>query len=153
MLTVTSGSRKSNIESFHSDLPMLKDGLGHISFCADEMLVEDVDREGHIYHHVMEAIRLGVDKMQAYFMATLKPAAYYRIDHLIGSITPGKLADLLILDDLEDVRSVHEMIQCCPPAVIVNGKLVAENNKALLKNTDTVLEFTLNSIHINGHFL
>ena len=31
----------SNIESTFSDLPALKDGLGHISFCADDKLVED----------------------------------------------------------------------------------------------------------------
>jgi adenine deaminase len=63
-----------------------------------------VDSEGHIDHHVREAIRLGVDKMAVYRMATLNPAAYYRVDHLIGSITPAKLADLLILDNLEDAR-------------------------------------------------
>ena len=65
---------------------------------------EIVDSEGHIDHHVREAIRLGVDKMKAYRMATLNAAAYYRLDHLIGSVTPAKLADLLILESLEDAR-------------------------------------------------
>lgn len=63
-----------------------------------------VASEGHIDHHVREAIRLGVDQMSAYRMATLNAASYYRLDHLIGSITPGKLADLLILDNLEEVK-------------------------------------------------
>lgn len=40
-----------------------------------------------------------------------------------------------------------------PSAVIVNGKLVAENNKPLFDNTDIVPEFTLNSIHIDPIFL
>jgi adenine deaminase len=43
--------------------------------------------------------------MKAYRMAALNPAAYYRIDYLVGSVTPGKLADLLILDSLEEVRT------------------------------------------------
>jgi adenine deaminase len=30
---------------------------------------------------------------------------------------------------------------------------VAENNKALFENTDAIPEFTLNSIHIDPHFL
>lgn len=37
-------------------------------------------------------------------MATLNAATYYRLDHLVGSVTPAKLADLLILDNLEDAR-------------------------------------------------
>lgn len=40
-----------------------------------------------------------------------------------------------------------------PSAVIVNGKLVAENNKALFENNDNVPQFTLNSIHIDPSFL
>jgi len=104
MLTVMSGSMNSNIESVFSDIPMLKDGLGHISLCADDKLAEDLDSEGHIDYHVRNAIRLGVKPLQAYRMATLNPASYYRIDHLIGSVTPAKLADLLILDNLEEAR-------------------------------------------------
>jgi adenine deaminase len=104
MLTVMSGSMNSNIESVFSDLPVLNDSLRHFSFCADDKLVEDLDSEGHIDHHVREAIRLGVDKVKAYRMATLNAASYYRIDHLVGSVTLAKLAGLLILDTLEDVR-------------------------------------------------
>lgn len=106
MLTVMSGSMNSNIGSVFSDIPLLKDGLRHISFCADDKLAEDLDAEGHIDHHVRTAIKLGVDPIAAYKMATLNAASYYRLDSLIGSITPAKLADLLILDNLEEARSV-----------------------------------------------
>lgn len=112
MLTVMSGSMNSNIEPVFSDLPMLKDGLGHISFCADDKFVEDLDSEGHIDHHVRNAIRLGVTPIAAYRMATLNAALFYRIDHLVGSVTPAKLADLLILDNLEETRSVPPHILC-----------------------------------------
>ncbi|RDW77520.1 adenine deaminase-1 [Coleophoma cylindrospora] len=144
MLTVMSGSMNSNIASVFSDLPALKDGLGHISFCADDKLAEDLDGEGHIDYHVRQAIKLGIDTVKAYRMATLNPATYYRLDHLIGSVTPAKLADLLILDSLEDVR---------PTAVVMNGKLVAKDGKALFENTDEVPKFALNSIHIDPSFL
>jgi len=149
----------SNISSVFSDIPALKDGLGHISFCADDKLAEDLDSEGHIDHHVRVAIRLRVEPVKAYRMATLNPAVYYRLDHLIGSVTPGKLADLLILSNLEEVRYVFYRIRrifsndSSPSAVIVNGKLVAENNEALFANTDKVPEFTRNTIHIHPDFL
>lgn len=104
MLTVMSGSMNSNIPSVFSNFELYKDGINHISFCADDKLCEDLDASGHIDHHVREAIRLGVPVLQAYRMATLNPAAYYRLDHILGSVTPAKVADLLILDNLEEAR-------------------------------------------------
>ncbi|KAH6713651.1 hypothetical protein BKA61DRAFT_674271 [Leptodontidium sp. MPI-SDFR-AT-0119] len=115
------GSMNLNIESVVSVIPLLKDGLGHVSFCVDDKLAEDLDSEGHIDHQVRRAISLGL--------------IIYRLDHLIGSITPGKLADLLILDNLEDAR---------PSAVVVNGVIMAECNQPLFKNSNKVPEFTLN---------
>jgi adenine deaminase len=104
MLTVMSGSMNSNIESVFSNFGLYKDGLDFMSFCADDKLAEDFDITGHIDLHVREAIRLGVPPLKAYRMATLNAASYYRIDHLVGSVTPAKLADLLILDSLENAR-------------------------------------------------
>lgn len=40
-----------------------------------------------------------------------------------------------------------------PAAVIVNGRLVAENGKALFLNTDEIPKFALESIHIDPSFL
>jgi adenine deaminase len=106
MLTVMSGSMNSNIESVFSDFASYKDGLKNISFCADDKYCEDFDSTGHIDLHVRRSIELGVSAMDAYKMATINAASYYRLDHLVGSVTPGKLADLLILDKLEDARYV-----------------------------------------------
>ncbi|KAK6390595.1 hypothetical protein LTR65_005466 [Meristemomyces frigidus] len=143
MLTVMSGSMNSNIQDVFRDVDSLKDGLTHIAFCADDKLVEDLDATGHIDRHVREAIALGISPAKAYRMATLNPAMYYRLDHILGSISPGRLADLLILERVEDAR---------PETVIVNGVVVARNNKALFKNTDLVPPFTLNTIHLNPTF-
>lgn len=40
-----------------------------------------------------------------------------------------------------------------PTTVIVNGKVVAQNNKPLFDNTDDIPQFTLKSIHIDPSFL
>lgn len=58
--------------------------------------------------------------MVAIQMATINSAEAYRIDHLIGSVTPGKIADILLVEDLENFK-----VQ----TVITNGKVVAENKK------------------------
>ncbi|KAH8666806.1 adenine deaminase [Xylariales sp. PMI_506] len=144
MLTVMSGSMNSNIEPVFSNFDLYKDGLKYISFCADDKYCEDFDATGHIDLHVRRAIELGVPTMEAYKMATINAASYYRLDHLIGSVTPGKLADLLILDTLEDAM---------PSTVIGNGAIVAQDNKALFANTDHIPDFTLETIHLNDvHF-
>jgi adenine deaminase len=44
MLTVMSGSMNSNIESVFKGIVMYKQGLNHMSFCADDKFVEDLDR-------------------------------------------------------------------------------------------------------------
>ncbi|KAK5123131.1 hypothetical protein LTR85_003329 [Meristemomyces frigidus] len=143
MLTVMSGSMNSNIEPVLKGVELYKHGLNHMSFCADDKFVEDLDREGHIDHHVREAIELGVEPVQAYRIATLNAAMYYRIDHLVGSVTPAKLADLLILGSLEDAR---------PEIIVVNGQVVARDGTALFKNEDPIPSFALNTVHLDPTF-
>jgi adenine deaminase len=140
MLTVMAGSMNDNVPEVFADIPALKDGLNHISFCADDKLVEDLDRQGHIDHHVRKAIECGVGPLKAWRMATLSAASYYRLDHLIGSVTPAKLADLQLVKDLAEPS---------PHLVLVNGKVVAKDGEPLFENTDPVPDFTRNTIHLH----
>jgi adenine deaminase len=141
MLTVMAGSMNDNCESVFADPDAFKDGIYHVSFCADDKLVEDIDRQGHIDHHVRQAIRMGVEPMLAWRMATLTPAAFYRIDHLVGSLTPSRLADYQLVADLREAR---------PAAVYIDGHKVAENGKALFANADPIPPETRNTIRLNA---
>jgi adenine deaminase len=58
--------------------------------------------------------------MTAIQMATINSAEAYRIDHLIGSICPGRIADILF------VKSIEEFEVC---KVMTNGKMAAEDHK------------------------
>jgi adenine deaminase len=100
----------------------------HLAFCADDKYVDDLVATGHIDHHVRTAVRLGVSPALAVRMASLNAAAHYRVDHLIGSITPTRLADLQLLGDL----TAFEPLQ-----VMVGGALVARAGRALFEDTDT----------------
>jgi len=99
MLTVMAGSMNDNTETVFADLDALRPAFSHICFCADDKHVEDLADQGHIDHHVRQAIRLGVEPPAAYRMASLNPALYYRIDHLIGAVAPSRLADLQLIGD------------------------------------------------------
>ncbi len=127
MITVMSGSMNDNVPLVFADVPAVSGGFRMFSFCADDRHVDDLHRVGHIDHHVRASIKQGVPVLEAYRMASLNSATYYRLDHLIGSVTPCHLADLLVLDDLATAT---------PRLVYLDGKLVAENGRALFSNPD-----------------
>jgi adenine deaminase len=58
-------------------------------------------RVGHIDEFIRIAIEAGVKPVDAVRMGTINTARYYRRDHQIGSLTPGRQADILIVGDLE----------------------------------------------------
>lgn len=91
-----------------------------VSFCTDDVTASDVLEKGHLDNLVRLAIKAGVAPMTAIQMATINSAEAYRIDHLVGSICPGRLADILLVDSLENFNV---------EAVMTNGRLVAENGK------------------------
>jgi adenine deaminase len=91
-----------------------------VSFCTDDVTASDVLTKGHVDHLVRLAMAEGVDPMTAIQMATINSAEAYRIDHLVGSITPGRIADILIIDNPSSFRVER---------VISKGILVAQNGK------------------------
>jgi adenine deaminase len=143
MITLMAGSMNDNTGPIFSDLERVAPAYGHICFCADDKHVVDLVEQGHIDHHIRQAIRAGVPVTTAYRMATWNPALYYRLDHLVGSVTPTRLADLALVGDLERVR---------PEAVLVGGSLVAEGGRPLFANTDRVPEWTRDTIRLARSF-
>lgn len=91
-----------------------------VSFCTDDVTASDVLSKGHLDNVVRLAIKAGVDAMTAIQMATINSAEAYRIDHLIGSICPGRIADILFVKNLEEFE-VNK--------VMTNGKMVAQDHK------------------------
>jgi adenine deaminase len=143
MITVMSGSMNDNIDAIFADPGAVRPYLGHMCFCADDKHVTDLSAEGHIDHSVRKVIAMGIDPATAYRMATWQPAAYYRIDHITGSLTPGRLADLQLLPDLADAR---------PDLVIVGGQAVAADGVALFANEDVMPAWTRETIRIDPRF-
>ncbi|MFN8204149.1 MAG: adenine deaminase C-terminal domain-containing protein [Solirubrobacteraceae bacterium] len=56
--------------------------------------------EGHFDETVRQAVRAGIDPIRALQMATIQPAEFFRANHEIGSIAPGRFADIVLLSDL-----------------------------------------------------
>jgi adenine deaminase len=117
--------RESSISHFLSENLRLVTEMGikatrRISFCTDDVVASDILRRGHLDNMVRMAIAMGVPPLTAIQMATVNSAEAYRIDHLVGSISPGRIADILIVDDLRQFKVER---------VVTNGRLAAEAGK------------------------
>jgi adenine deaminase len=90
-----------------------------ICFCTDDRMPGDLLEQGSIDYMVRTAIAYGIDPMEAVRMATLNTAEWFGL-HDRGAIAPGRSADLILLDSLEDFR---------PTQVYAAGQLVATKGK------------------------
>lgn len=80
---------------------------------------------GHLDHILRRAVQEGIDVISAIQMITINTAQCFRMDHELGAITPSKCADIVFLNNLEDLKVTK---------VIINGKLVSENGEILYKD-------------------
>ncbi len=119
----------------------LKD-LSSFMFCTDDKHPADIVKEGHIDYNVRRAIELGMDPIKAIQLATINIARHFRLDHLIGSVAPGRLADIVILDDLKRFRV---------RAVVFGGELVYADGKLLWESPKKVEvpEHTLRTVRVS----
>jgi adenine deaminase len=72
-------------------------------FCTDDIHAHDLLHEGHLDHRLRTAIKGGFKPAEAYQFCTINVAHGLRIAGDYGSISPGKIADILLLTDLEEV--------------------------------------------------
>ena len=62
---------------------------GRVGFCTDDVTATSLLGGGHLDRLVRMAMKAGVPPITAIQMATINTAQMYRIDHLVGSISPG----------------------------------------------------------------
>lgn len=94
-----------------------KVNTSNILLVTDDVYPHTLVHQGHLNHVVRRAIEEGVDPITAIQMATINVARYYRLENDLGSITPGKVADLLLIDDLEQMK---------PSTIITDGTLIID---------------------------
>jgi len=114
--------------SIREDLDYLLDLITHeagvdtsrVMLTPDWMDPPAILSQGYMDGLVRAAIEGGVPPVVAIQMATLNPARYLGLDTQIGGLGPGRLADAVVIDDLEEVR---------PRLVIADGKVVARGGE------------------------
>jgi adenine deaminase len=112
--------------SIRQDLPYLAEAVhrstvfdtSRIMLVTDGIFPDHLISWGNMDWVVAEAVNQGIDPVRAIQMATINPARYFRLDHLLGGIAPGRLAHLLVVDSLEKPT---------PRLVLSKGAITAEN--------------------------
>jgi adenine deaminase len=88
--------------------------------CTDDSHSGTLIHDGHMNRVVRHAIAQGLKPITAIQMATLNTALHFGVEKDIGSITPGRYADIVLTSDLVDLPI---------ELVIANGAVVAENGR------------------------
>jgi len=118
--------------------------LDRLMFCSDGLDPLDISKYGHIDHCVRESIKLGVKPIDAISMASKNCFDYYNMAKDLGGIAPGKLADILIFDDMNSMK---------PNKVFVGGKLVVSNGSIVASiKKKTIPSWIKNTVKLKKFF-
>jgi adenine deaminase len=102
---------------------LLEDGVDsrHALLVTDDMHPETLATVGHLNHAVRTAVRAGLDPLLAIQMATVNAAEYMGYRHDVGSIAPGRCADVLLVEDLTELQ---------PHLVLADGEAIGGETPA-----------------------
>jgi len=90
----------------------------HFILCTDDCHASTLVGEGHIDRVLRHAIAHGLPPMAALQMVTINPAEHFGVDREVGQIAPGRSADIVLVDDLNDFQA---------GLVISRGEVIAES--------------------------
>ncbi len=95
---------------------------------------------GHLNYVLKRAVEEGIDPLEAIQMVTINVAQCFQLDHDFGSITPGKCADMVLLDNLTDFAVLKTW---------VDGDLIAQDGKMLCPQPSPIYPpWATDTIHI-----
>ncbi len=91
--------------------------------CTDDCHSGTLVNDGHMDRVVRHAISCGCDPLIALQMATVNTATHFGLERELGSIAPGRRADVILTSDLKSLPIEH---------VIARGVTVAKNGELLV---------------------
>ena len=88
--------------------------------CTDDCHSGTLVNDGHMNRAVRHAIECGCDPLIALQMATINTSTHFGLEREIGSLTPGRRADVILTSDLSTLPIEK---------VIARGKIVAKDGE------------------------
>lgn len=136
---IREGSGAKNLETLLKTLLDAGVALDRCAFCTDDKHIEEIRKEGHISTCIRKAIAMGVPAAKAYKMGSYQTAEFYGLK-TYGAIGAGYHADIVFLDNLEEVR---------PTGVMKNGRILGEADYKKDYSV-AVPEALLHTVHAQG---
>ncbi len=120
---IRQGSIRTELPRVAEAVQRLQDfDTSRLMLVSDGMFPEHLLEWGNMDWVVAQAVEHGIDPIRAIQMATINPARYFRLDHLLGCIAPGRLAHLQVASSLENPT---------PRLVLAKGEVVARDGELL----------------------
>ena len=119
--------REGSVRRELGEIAKLKDKIRDkrgIMLCTDSLDPKELVK-GNMDELVRRAISYGFHPIEAIQMATINPANYFSLKDM-GVIAPGKLADMLLFEDLEKIRVKLVMVG---GRVVFDGELKVDLKK------------------------
>jgi adenine deaminase len=113
----------------------------NIILCTDDCHSGTLVNEGHMNRVVRHAVAQGLPPITAIQMATINTAQHFGLERELGSITPGRRADLILSSDLAALPI---------EVVITRGVVLAENGKLVQEPPKFAYPaFARNTVHVS----
>ena len=108
--------------------------------CTDDCHSGTLVNDGHMNRVVRHAIDCGLDPLIAIQMATINTATHFGLERELGSLTPGRRADVILTSDLKTLPI---------ELVLARGQVIAENGVLKAPQPDYVWSDTSrNTVHM-----
>ncbi len=92
--------------------------------CTDDCMAGTLVNDGHMNRVVRHAIECGCDPLIALQMATINTATHFGLERELGSIAPGRRADVILTSDLRALPI--EQVIARGQTVAVDGKITVD---------------------------
>ncbi len=119
---VREGSIRQELSSIAPELSKRPELMSRVMLTADGIFPDHLVEWGYMDFVVRRAVEEGIPVPWAVRMTTLNPAEYLGISRYVGSITPGKVADILAVESLDNPK---------PSMVFVDGKRYEEGEPCI----------------------
>ena len=117
--------------------------LRKLTLATDGVDPEDFLEQGYLDAAVKKALQLGVSPALTYQMVTINVAEHFHLDRLIGSLSPGKVADLVIIPSPDEFSP--QMVMCDGKMIYRDGKSMAEPKKIFFP------EYMFHTVKVAGY--
>ena len=117
------GSAWYDVESQITAITEKKLDSRNFILCTDDCHSGTIVNEGHMNRVIRHAIKCGCEPVEAIQMATINTATHFGLERELGSISPGRRADIILTSDLKELPI---------EIVFARGVKVAENGSSII---------------------